>query len=239
MSLYLLKNTSDDRQKVTLHRAASGMTAVIQIAGVRLDPGMQMYIEKEHFERIRELLVKNYQDGALEVLEVTPKEDAQIRVLCPERIPTPNSNPHAEYNPAAQEVEVPHETVEDQNPTLQMLKRPMPGIPPLPSPVAGADLADPTVVHAIPPEVSGAVIPARPLIEQAVLPGDVLAREAHIHVEGEQGPGTQAIESVTQVSGDDAPQNTPPLPSPEASEPKRPADPPPGGQKHPGKKKLM
>jgi hypothetical protein len=221
MSLFLLKNTSDDRAKVTLHRSAASMTAVINIAGVRLDPGMQMYVEKEHFERIRDQLVKQYQDGSLEVVEVEPKEGVELRVLAPERIPTPHVNPHGEFNPQAQKINYPTNLTENQDEVLKLLEKPLPGTPVIPAAPPGADLANPNIIQPITPEVSGAVVP-RPPIEQAILPGEVLPREAHIHVEGEQGPPTQPIESLPEISGPDAPTHAPPIPPPDANEPRRP-----------------
>jgi hypothetical protein len=97
MNTIILKNTSDDRTKVDVHRNAAGFDAEPSIGGVRLRRGQQMAISMEHYERIKDF-VSNYERmGVITVLQAQPGGAVPLAVATD--VPNVDSNPHESYTP--------------------------------------------------------------------------------------------------------------------------------------------
>jgi hypothetical protein len=123
MHFYTIRNTSNDRAKVSLHRTASGFTPEPSIGGVRLRAGNQMNISEEHFERIRDLLFRLYETGVIEVLDCKTEEGAPDPVfMIPTEAPKGETNPHGVY--------LKPEELQDEKP----IPAPIPVTPPAPMP---------------------------------------------------------------------------------------------------------
>lgn len=97
MTIYLIRNTSDDRTKVTQHRSAPGFEPEPSIGGTRLRVGHQMYIEGDHFARIRDSLFGFFKNGVIEVTTFVG-DPASVRLLIPILAPRAESNPHGVSN---------------------------------------------------------------------------------------------------------------------------------------------
>ncbi len=82
------------------HRTATGFTPEVSIGGVRVSPGQQIHISPEHFERIKDLLRKLYDDGSIEVFEgKTAEGEPDVVLMRPEKAPVAETNPHGVYKP--------------------------------------------------------------------------------------------------------------------------------------------
>lgn len=126
--MMLIRNTSGDRRKVTQHRTASALQPEPSIGGARLRAGQQMYIEDDHFARIRDSLYKSFKDGVIEVEPVQVKEGENIRVGVPmESTKKEHTNLHG-----ASGIGTPQIKADDENEVTPVLPKGPVNLPPAP-----------------------------------------------------------------------------------------------------------
>lgn len=129
MTVFLIKNTSDDRQKVAQHRIASGFYPEPMIGGARLRVKEWMYLSIEHFERIRERLYKSFTDGVITAEQVNVPDDTDIRYGVPF---TPDPQPTKWANPVQEPAQLGEPIIEPVLPPVlpEPLVPEIPEIPP-------------------------------------------------------------------------------------------------------------